>query len=306
MVTINIGENIRIRGEHLQYFALRKNLAIIPAIQLERFKINTYTGFVKSGQYRQLYFDGELKAQYSGNRNFTAGLGTRYERIDFKPLILSALEAKGKNDFFTSFAYFDVNTTDKITYPRRGVKLNSEFGLLFNQRPHVTFYSNGIPVTNIDSFGINYENYQRAFINAEFYIRVLKKFTFYSSFQAGVNFNYKQNLVNNFQIGGLTKTTRNQIVFAGLNETTVSTPSVASIMVGLNVQLGKSIYLMAKSNAAVINFISGDNKLHLKNWLTGQAVTFAYNTLIGPLEFSLAYSEQSKKVITYVNFGIPF
>jgi NTE family protein len=306
MATINIGENIRIKGEHLQYFALRKNIAIIPAIQLESYKINTYTGFVKSGQYRQLYFNGELKAQYSGSRNFTAGIGARYERIDFKPLILSSIEAKGKNDFFTSFVFFDINTTDKILYPRRGVKLHSEFGLLFNQRPYVTFFSNGIPVTNIDSFGINYENYQRALINAEFYLPVFKKFTFYSLFQTGINFNYKQNLVNNFQIGGLTKTIRNQIIFAGLNETTVSTPSVAAMMFGLNVQVAKNIYLMAKSNASVINFISGDNKLHLKNWLTGHALTFAYNTLIGPLEFSLEYSEQSKKVITYANFGIPF
>ncbi len=306
MATINIGENFRIKGEHLQYFAFRKNIAIIPSVQLESFKINTYTGFRKSGQYRQVYFNGELKAQYSGNRNTTAGIGTRYERIDFKPLILSSLEAKGKNDFFTSFVYFNMNTTDKIFYPHRGIKLNAELGLLFNQRPNVTFFSNGIPVTNIDSFGVNYDNYQRAFIKAESYSPFSKQLTFYTLFQMGINFNYKQNLVNNFQIGGLTNTVRNQVLFAGLDETTVSTPSVTSLLLGLNLQLSKNTYLMARTNAAVINFISGDEKIHLKNWLTGHALTFAYNTLIGPLEFSLEYSEQSKKVITYVNFGIPF
>ena len=306
MITLNIGENLRIKGEHLQYFALRKNIAIIPSLQLESYKINTYNGFVKSGQYRQLYLNGELKAQYSGSRNFTAGLGTRYERISFKPIIFSNLEARGKNDFFTTFVFADMNTTDQVTYPRRGVKVNSEFGLLYNQRPHVTFYSNGMPVTNIDSFGINYDNYQRVLFNAEFYTPVSKQITFNTLFQTGINFNYKQNLVNNFQIGGLTKTIRNQILFAGLDETTVSTPSVASLLLGLNFRLSKNIYLMVRSNAAVINFISGDNQVHLKNWLTGHAITFAYNTLIGPLEFSLTYSEQSKKVITYVNFGIPF
>jgi NTE family protein len=304
--TFSIGENTRLRGEHLQYFGLRKNIAVIPKFQLENFKTNTYEGFIKSGQYRQLYYTGEIKAQYSGSRNFTSGMGTRYERIDFKPIILTGLKAKGKNDFFTSFVYFDANTLDKRTYPRRGFKLNAEFGVVYNQNPRATFSSNGIPITNLDSLGINYDNYQRGTVNLEAYMPLSKRFVFQILLQSGVNFNYKQNLVNNFQIGGLTKTIRNQVLFAGLDETTISTPSVAALMFGLNFQLSKNTYLMAKSNALVNNFKSRDRHLQLDNWLTGHAIVFAYNTPIGPLEFSAAWCEQSKKILTSANFGIPF
>jgi NTE family protein len=306
MATFSIGENSRIKGEHLQYFGLRKNIAVIPKFQLENFKVNTYKGFTKNGQYRQLYYTGEIKAQYSGNRNFTSGIGTRYERINFRPLILSDVEAKGKNDFFTSFVYLDANTLDKKTYPRKGFKLNAEYGIVYNQHPRATFFSNGTPVTNLDSFGINYDNYQRLVVNVEGYIPVSRQLTLYTLVQSGVNFNYKQNLVNNFQIGGLTKTIRNQVLFAGLDETTISTSSVASLMLGLNFQLSKNIYLMAKSNALVNNFLSTDHHFQLDNWITGHAISFAYTTPIGPLEFSVAYSDQSGKVLTYVNFGIPF
>ncbi len=306
LATFNIGENLRIKGEHLQYFGLRKDIAIIPKFQLESFKINTYTDFVKSGQYRQIYYTGEIKGQYSGNRGFTTGIGTRYERIDFRPLIRSIFEAKGKNDFFTSFVYFNVNTTDKVLYPRRGFKINSEFGLVYNQRPDVTFFSNGVPVTNTDSIGITYGNYQRMVLSADAYAPLTRRLTFFILVQSGINFNYKQNLVNNFQIGGLTRTFRNQVLFAGLDETTVSSPSVAALLLGVNYRFSKNTYLMAKTNTAVDNFISADKQLQFDNWLTGYALTFAYNTPIGPLEFSLAYSDQSKKVITYVNFGIPF
>jgi NTE family protein len=306
LVTLNLGENFRLNGEHMQYFGYRKNIAIIPSLHFESFKINTFTGFFKSGQYRQLYYTGELRAQYSGNRNFTFGMGTRYERGSFKPLISSALEARGKNDFFTSFIYFNVNTLEKPLYPRRGVKISSEFGFVFNQRPAVTFYSNGIPVSNTDSLGINYDNYQRVFVQAEGYIPVSRPVTFYTLFQSGINFNYKQNLVNNFQIGGLVHTLRNQVLFAGLDETTISTSSVATLMLGLNFQLSKNTYLLAKTNAAVNNFISPDHQLQFDSWITGHAITFAYNSPIGPLELSLAYCDQSKKVISYVNFGIPF
>jgi NTE family protein len=304
--TVSIGENTRLKGEHLQYFGLRKNIAVIPKFQLENFKTNTYNEFVKSGQYRQLYYTGEIKAQYSGNRNFTSGIGTRYEFVNFKPLILSDLKAKGRNDFFTSFIYFDANTLDKRIYPKRGFRINAEFGFVYNQNPRATFYSNGIPVTNLDSIGINYDDYQRSVVNVEAFIPLSKRLTFQLLLQTGINFNYKQNLVNNFQVGGLTKTIRNQVIFAGLDETTISTPSVAALMLGLNFQLSKNIFLMAKSNALVNNFMSKDRQLQLDNWITGHALVFAYTTPIGPLEFSVAYSEQSGKILTYANFGIPF
>lgn len=306
LATVNIGENLRIKGEHLQFFGIRKDIAIIPTFQLESFKINTYTNFSKSGQYRQLYYNGELKAQFSGSRRFTAGIGTRYEWIKFKPLIQANLEARGKNDFFTTFTYAGMNTLDKSLYPKRGVKINAEYGRVYNQRPNVTFFLDGDPVNNPDSIGINYDNYQRMEVSAEAYVPISKRLRFYTLFQSGINFNYRQNLVNNFQIGGLVKTVRNQILFAGLDETTVNTPSVASLMVGLNLQIAKNIYLMAKTNALVNNFISADKQLLFNNWLTGHAIIFAYNTPIGPLEFSLMYSDQSKKALTYVNFGIPF
>lgn len=306
LVTLNIGENFRMRGQHLQYFGFRKNIAIIPAFEMESFKINKYSHFLKTGQYRQVYYNGEVRAQYSGNRNFTAGVGTRYERIDFKPLIQSELDVKGKNDFINSFVYIKANTLDRKFYPHAGFKIDAELGVVFHQRPDIKYFLDGVPVTNPDSLEISYGNYQRVVIDAEAYVPVTGKLTFYSLLQTGINFDYKQNLVNNFQIGGLTKTVRNQVVFAGLDETTISTPSVAALMVGLNFRLSKNTYLMAKTNALVNNFISRERKLHFDNWLTGHAITFAYNTLIGPLEFSLGYCDQSAKLSTYVNFGIPF
>ena len=128
LMTFNFGENFRLRGEHLQYFGQRKSFAVIPKFQFENFQINTYTGFVKSGQYRQNYTLSELKIQQSGFRSVTAGLGTRYELVSFKPVILSSLEAKGKNGFWTTFASLAVNRLDRSVYPQRGVKFNAEIG----------------------------------------------------------------------------------------------------------------------------------------------------------------------------------
>ncbi|MEO7522597.1 MAG: patatin-like phospholipase family protein [Ferruginibacter sp.] len=306
MATVSIGENSHIKGEHLQYLGYKKDIALIGKFQLESVKLSNYSNFIKTGQYRQLNYLGELKGEYSRNPAVLAGIGTRYERVQFKPLILTNYEISGKNDFFTSLVFFKVNTLNKFLYPNRGFKLNAELGFVYNQHPKVKLITNGVPITNIDSLGIGYDNYPKTFISAEAYLPLGNRITFYSMLQCGINFNYKQNLVNNFQIGGLTKTIRNQVIFAGLNETTVSAPSVAALMVGVNVKLAKNIYLIAKSNASVNNFVSYDHQLKLDNWISGHALTFAYSSPIGPLEVSVMYADQPGKVLTNVSFGIPF
>ncbi len=306
LITFNIGENFGLKGEHLQYFGNNKNIALIPKFQVESFKINTYDNFNKTGQYRLVNSEGEIKSEYSGSRNFTAGIGTRYEWRNFKPLIQSQLVAGGNNTFLNSFLYFKVNTLNKKIYPTKGLQIKSEFGFVYNQRQDVIFYSNGNPISNTDSADIHYYNYQRLWLSAQAYLPITGRLTFYSMFQTGIHFNYKQNLLDNFEIGGLTRTMENQIIFAGLNETTVNAPSVAALMIGINLQLSKNIYIMAKSNALVNNFISADDHLQFNKWLSGHALTFAYNTPVGPLELSLTYSDDSKQVLSYVNFGIPF
>lgn len=167
------------------------------------------------------------------------------------------------------------------------------------------FFLNGKPVTNPDSLHIGFGNYQKVLPAAESYLPLSKKLTFYTLIQAGINFNYKQNLVNNFQVGGLTKTFSNQIIFAGLNESAVNAPGVGALMIGVNYEFMPKLYVRVKTNALVNNFISANNRLK-NNWLTGHSLTLAYDSPVGPLEFSVMYCDQARKLQSYINIGIPF
>ena len=162
MVTLNVGDNFRVRGEHLQYLGRGKNIAMIVGSQYDRLDFTTYNNFKKDGLYSMQLFKAAANMQYSGNRKFTVGVGTRYEWIKYKPSIQSILEISGKNEFVTSYTYAAVNTLDKSIYPRRGWKVDAEVGWVYNQSPGVTFFSNGEPVSNLDSLGIAYNNFTRA------------------------------------------------------------------------------------------------------------------------------------------------
>jgi NTE family protein len=82
--------------------------------------------------------------------------------------------------------------------------------------------------------------------------------------------------------------------------------SVAALQLGLRHKLFSSFYITLRSNALANDFINERNRMQQPRWLTGHALTFTYNSLLGPIELSGMYSEQAKAFQTYVNLGISF
>jgi NTE family protein len=306
MVTLNVGDNFRVRGEHLQYLGRGKNVAMVLGTQYDRLDFTTYNRFKKDGLYSMQFFKAAANMQYSGNRNFTVGIGTRYEWLKYKPSVQSIFEVSGKNEFVNSYTYAALNTLDKSIYPRRGWKVDAELGWVYNQSPSVQYFSNGEPISNVDSLGIAYNNFTRATLNAEMYLPLRSRSTVFTVIQSGINLNYRQNTLNDFVVGGMTKLFRNQIVFAGLEEGTITTPSVASLQLGYRYELFNNGFLLFRSNVLVNNFISMNNLIQKRNFLSGHALSFGYNFALGPLEVSAMYSDQTGKFHSYINLGISF
>ncbi|WP_430896161.1 MULTISPECIES: patatin-like phospholipase family protein [unclassified Paraflavitalea] len=304
-LTLNFGERFRLKGEHLQYLGRGKNVAAIADIQFENLIFPAYTNFKKTGEYKNYYTQSNLKIQYSRNRSYTVGTGIRYESTELQPSIETAIQFNGDNHFFTHFLYWNVNTLDRPTLPKKGLKLETELGYIFNQRADVTITQNGIPL-NKDSLGISFNNYQRLMANFELYTPLGKRSVFSLMFQGGVNFNYAQNIFNDFVIGGMVRTFRNQIVFVGLEEGSFFTPSVGALQAGLRVNANTNLYFAARTNALVNNFISQNNLLQKPEFLSGHALSVGYNTALGPLELSFQFNDQSSKFSSYINFGINF
>ena len=306
LVTVNLGESFRARAEHLQYLGRAKNIAMILGAQYDFFNVTTYDDFKKDGLYKMDLFQAEARMQVSANRKFTTGIGTRFDWKWYRPSIQSALDISGKNEFVSGFMYVAANTLDKNVLPRRGWKIDGEFSHIFNQSPAVTFIAEGVPIGNLDSFGVSYNNYQRILLNAEAYAPFSSRVTLFTQFQGGINPNYKQSILNDFMIGGLNKQFRNQITFAGLEEGAVYSASVASVLLGLRVELFNNVYASGRSNILASNFFDTGNDLQPASFLSGHALTFTYNFALGPLDVSVMYCDQSKQVRTYFNLGIPF
>lgn len=305
-MTFNIGENFRFRAEHLQYIEKSKRIALIPNIQFESLKVNTYDNFKKDGLYRQNYFKAEVKLQSAVNRNHVFGAGTSYVWVQYRPTIQSVLEANGRNQFLTSFAYYHLNTLDKPLYPDKGVKLKAELGQIYHQRQKLFYSSRGVIIDTPDSLDISSDTYTQASLNMEFYSPVASKLTLSGLFQSGINFDSHQNIFNAFSVGGLNRMYRNQVLFPGLQDMTIFSHSVASMQLALRYRLFPAFFLIGQSGVLANNFLGNENQLQKPKWLTGYAITFAYRSLLGPIELSGMYCDQSRSLQTYVTIGFSF
>jgi NTE family protein len=231
LVTLNIGQNFRLRAEHLQYFSRGSNFAFSLNTQVDQFNITTYdSAFREAGLYSQSYFRGEGRFDYSTNRDLMLGAGTRFEYNQYNPNFTSSVEFKGKNDFLTTFFFIKSNTLDRPVYPRRGWKMEAEADYVFRQNPDVRFHS---PYTNRLDTTFSVQTYPRILFTLDKYTPLSEKYTLLTHLQTGMNFNYTNNIMNEFSIGGMFNSFHNQISFVGLREGAFYSPSVAEVQLGL-------------------------------------------------------------------------
>ena len=305
-LTVNIGENMRIRAEHLQFFGKFKTLSVATTIQAESLKFTKYKNYIKEGLYRQAYFLADMHIQWALKKKFAFGIGTRFETFHYTPNIISSFELRGSNSLLNTYGSLKLNTLSNAIYPKKGSRFEAEFGYVYSQDPHLTYFKQGRQITNLDSLGFNFNNFTRTKLSYEHYVPLAKRYTFLTHLQAGINFNQKESVLNDYFVGGLTNTFRNQITFAGLNEGTLYTSSVAALQLGLRFQMYSSLFLTGKINAAYYGFVGSNKNLKTSEFLSGYSLTLGYNFILGPLEISAMYCDQSKKLLPYINLGIPF
>ncbi len=306
MVTINVGENMRIKAEHLQFIGKYKTVSVAASTQAEYINFNSYNNFVKDGLYQQGYFLGDLHAQWALKSKYSMGIGTRFEAFYYKPEITSKFELRGSNSLVNSYVFIKLNTLSNNIYPKNGTKVDLEAGYVYDQDPKLKYLQDGQPITNLDSLGFNFSNFIRTRLNIERYVSLTKKYTLFTQEQAGINFNQRVNILNDYFIGGLNYTFLNQITFAGLNEATEHSSSVATFALGLRYEMYSNLFLIGRVNALYYNFIGSDNSPGNPYFLSGASITLGYKFILGPLEISAMYCNQAKQVIPYINLGIPF
>lgn len=305
-IAANIGETNRFRVEHLQYLDPGKVLAMDTKVESNVLKITSFQDFNPTALYRLSNLLWDTRIFLGNNRMFTMGIGNQLERVKFTPTLESDNAIIGRNNFGKLYGFFQINTLDRSIFPEAGVEIYAEMGNLYNHHQRIRYLEQGREIKPDVPMTLAEQNYLQFRFKGSFYKKLSPLFTMSSHIEAGHTPIQQGDLFNSFYIGGIKNMYRNQMPFPGLLDFNTTANSALGVVVDLRTNLTNSIFLTGEVGVMSTQFIDPYTNLKSTDLFTGSTITISYNSILGPLEFSLLYSEETNKVNTYVNFGFSF
>ena len=218
--------------------------------------------------------------------SYTLGAGLEFEASRLKPKIDPLL---GIDNTFSSFlnyyGFLQMDTYDNASFPKKGVKLNSQIKLVTGGNINPTAFIVG--------------RFSQAF-------RVSNKITYINQIYGGTvdgdSIPYQYNLYT----GGLSPVMRNGIIpFVGMEF--MERVSTNALVLQGNFQYEPFPDFFVSLKASVGNLKDSFNDLFTTDEiLSGFGASLGYNSFIGPVEFSLVKSSNRGGMIGFVNIGFWF
>jgi NTE family protein len=305
-IAANIGETNRFRVDHLQYLDPGKVLAMDTKVESNLLKITSFQDFNPTSLYRLSNILWDTRIFLGNNRMFTMGIGNQVERVKFSPTLESDNAINARNNFAKFYGFFQINTLDRSLFPEAGVEVYAEMGNIYNQHHRIRYLEQGREVKPEITMNLADQNYYQFKFQSSVYKKLSPLFTLASHIEAGHTPIQEGDLFNTFFIGGIKNMYRNQLPFPGLLDFNTTANSALGFIVDIRTYLTNSIFLTGSFGLMASQYNDPYSNLKERDLFTGSTLTISYNSILGPLEFSLLYSEETKKVNTYVNFGFSF
>ena len=239
------------------------------------------------------YHKGEISYNNVWLRNFRFGIGTCYELYDYgKFLYTQGFDGVhiGNEHFFNYFANLYYDTFDKAYFPSKGIRAYGAY----------TLYT--------DNF-FEYEDkspFSGVLASFEGVLPVTQSFSIIPSVHGrllfGSNVPYsKMNIM-----GGdiMEKYLPNQLPFYGTTQVELMGNSLMIGSVKLRQRISGIHYLTLAGNYALSSYKL--KNIFQERTMFGCALTYGIDSMFGPLEATLNYSNKSKNVEFYINLGYKF
>ncbi len=266
-----------------------------------------YDDFERVSEYNQ----GLFRVSLSANRRLGANdylileSGYRYQYLS--PNIRSPVTIVGNIQSRRAGIGWNFHSLDKNNFPESGQRIDLKANYIFDQQPSFHTIRLNDEEAGLEDLGIRIRNFVQARINWQTYLPLGENTTQISHFQLGYNFNPDQGFINGFNLGGTHSFLENQHVFTGLSEYEIISSSLISMGLGWQLNLGNNVYARAKINAAGYDFsFRMPEKLSSDNLVFGGGLSLGYNSLIGPIEITLAYSPTTNRIRGYLDLGWGF
>ncbi|MBN2597203.1 patatin-like phospholipase family protein [Labilibaculum sp.] len=245
-----------------------------------------------SYDFNYLKFDVNTHSILRESYSFGLGGKIEYYNINSEFTIPGEVDARDEDYFFTYYAFLNLDSHDKAYYPKTGMSLYGEYKLVTN---------NGFELDGMNRpASVAYLKFQKA-------ISLSSAFTVYPKFYGRVV--WGKNIPNFYMsyTGGIDQTDYFdiQMPFVGLERMEMASINSFVFRADFQYELFRNNYLILKTNAGKLVEDVNDALTH-GEWIKGIGLTYSYNSLIGPIEISLMYSDKKNGISNYVNLGFWF
>ena len=236
---------------------------------------------------------GEMAYSNVWLRNFRFGLGVKYELYDYGRF-LHQIGNQGfevdNEHFFSYFANLHYETYDNAYFPSKGVKFHSTYSL---------YTDNFLEYKDDTPFSVASGSFEGV-------VPITQRFAMLPSVRGrlifGKNIPFSKMNVMGGDVGEQYLT--DQLPFAGTNDVELMNNSLLIGGIKLRQRFGNIHYLTLTGNYALSSHKIKNILDEESMW--GCAITYGMDSMFGPLEASLNYTNHSDKVGFYINLGYKF
>ncbi|NDV58273.1 patatin-like phospholipase family protein [Bacteroides sp. 519] len=227
------------------------------------------------------------------SQDLKIGLGVRYEYFHYDNFLYNRNENNQvikSEGFFSYYFLARYETMDKKVYPTRGTSLQADASVYTD---NLYSYNDDSPITAVSLW------WKSVF-------SITNRLAFIPSGYARVLFGNDSPYSYLNTVGGDTpgRYVPQQIPFIGINYMEIVDNSLFVVNLRLRQRMFKKHYAIANFNYGLTNNKVGDVFNGRK--LAGGSIGYGYDSLFGPLEASLNFSNSTKNVEFYLNIGYRF
>ncbi len=239
------------------------------------------------------YHTGEISYSNVWLRNFRFGLGMKYELYDYGRF-LHQVGNQGfevnREHFYSYFANLHYETYDNAYFPSNGVKFHGSYSL------------------NTDNFLEYKDDTPFSIVSGSFegVVPITNRFSILPAVHGRLIFGKNIPFSKMNFMGGdiMERYLPEQLPFAGTTQVELMDNSLLIGALKLRQRIGNIHYLTFTGNYA-LNSHKIKNILREEN-MFGCAITYGMDSMFGPLEATLNYTNHSDKVGFYINLGYKF
>ncbi len=301
---------------------------------------NSFYGNSSLANLKETYYLAEAQFRRTIRRDAYAGVGFQYEHSGFKPKVDPAdLSVRGAEEIekydlgrFSAVFRYELNTTDQVYYPTKGLHLFAETKgvfantlkaeyLLTDTDGNTTNLSIDDPINPYLRFQLRANQTWKLHTNWSCFARG-ELGTSFEAVETTADVEYNQNGIGDFfQVGGSWQRPRQWVTpFWGLREQEIIVPHYLLLQAGVQWRPFTNLYVMPALNALaasnqpatdwwsnIFNFNFTQEPEENTTWhRTGAGITLAYSSVLGPLQFTLSRTFETGQLRAFLNLGYTF